>query len=128
MSGNVSEWMWDLFGTYPPGTVTSPLVDPTGDFSGTNRVWRGGDYYNSQLISRSAFRRDTPPGRHQADFGFRLVRSLPNLCHPVDPCNGVGLCEPADGTCKCDGPNMTEDCGACLGGFTGYPDCAPISQ
>lgn len=39
MSGNVIEWCWDRWGSYPGG----PLVDPTGPDSGAFRTARGGE-------------------------------------------------------------------------------------
>ncbi len=38
MSGNVCEWVWDIYGSYPSGAQT----DPHGATSGSDRVIRGG--------------------------------------------------------------------------------------
>ena len=40
MSGNVSEWCQDWYGSYTSDAQT----DPTGPASGTNRIVRGGSY------------------------------------------------------------------------------------
>ena len=40
MSGNVREWVWDIYGSYPSGSQTNP----TGANSGSKRVVRGGDW------------------------------------------------------------------------------------
>lgn len=45
-----------------------------------------------------------------------------DLCDP-DPCHGLGVCDPADGSCTCDQAYMNEDCSDCAAGYTGYPDC-----
>lgn len=54
MMGNVSEWCSDRFGDYQKGTV----VDPTGPklTSTSNRVSRGGSWFNPSSSLRSAFR------------------------------------------------------------------------
>ncbi|MCD4655388.1 SUMF1/EgtB/PvdO family nonheme iron enzyme [bacterium] len=52
MHGNVWEWCWDRFGTYPTGSVT----DPIGPTSGSYRVSRGGSSYNYANSCRSADR------------------------------------------------------------------------
>jgi len=71
LSGNVHEWAWDWYGTYP-GTST----DPTGATSGPNRVLRGGHWSHYAQICRSAFRGNFSPGSRYASFGFRLVRTI----------------------------------------------------
>ena len=70
MHGNVSEWCWDLEGTYPIEAQTNP----TGASSGSFRVLRGGTFSYTGRIARSANRdRDLPHFRSTA-IGLRLVR------------------------------------------------------
>jgi len=70
MSGNVWEWCWDWYGSYPSGAQT----DPGGADSGSDRVLRGGCWYNSAGYTRSAFRINYYPSIGYYFFGFRLVR------------------------------------------------------
>ena len=70
MSGNVWEWCWDWWGNYTNVAKT----DPTGADSGTNRVLRGGSWYNSAGLCRSALRYWSNPSIVFSYFGFRLVR------------------------------------------------------
>jgi formylglycine-generating enzyme required for sulfatase activity len=71
MSGNVWEWCWDWFGNYSSGSQTNP----TGAFSGTRRVFRGGSWLNDAASVRSAFRHNFTPSDRGNYLGFRLVRS-----------------------------------------------------
>jgi len=71
MSGNVWEWVWDLWGPYPSVAQT----DPAGASSGSFRVLRGGSWGNSAAIVRCAFRVGDAPWGRGGDLGFRLVRS-----------------------------------------------------
>jgi len=64
MSGNVWEWCWDWYGTYPSGAS-----------SGSNRVNRGGGWSNSAAYARSAFRGYDTPTVRGSNIGFRLVRN-----------------------------------------------------
>lgn len=78
MSGNVSEWCSDLYGTYPSGAI----VDPTGATTGTSRNIRGGSFHSavyklgkpvdSEVICRSADRGYREP---DTGNGLRLVFS-----------------------------------------------------
>ncbi len=56
MSGNVSEWCWDLYGA--------------------SRVLRGGSWNNDAWYVRSADRSDSMPDIRYVSGGFRLVHSL----------------------------------------------------
>ena len=71
MSGNVWEWCWDLYGTYP-GTVSNPVGAATG-----LRVYRGGSWNDVARFARAAFRDDWAPSTRNTYLGFRLSRSRP---------------------------------------------------
>jgi formylglycine-generating enzyme len=76
MAGNVFQWCWDLYATNYAGGV-----DPRGAVSGSNRVLRGGYWYNDMGANcvRCAFRRgDWPPSFVNGGKGFRLARARPS--------------------------------------------------
>ena len=70
MSGNVWEWCWDWYGSYSSEVKT----DPTGPSSGSNRVRRGGSWFDSAVYVRSADRALNGSGTRGSIIGFRLVR------------------------------------------------------
>lgn len=80
--GNVSEWCFDLYGSYD----TSALTDPRGPAPGgtlERRVRRGGDFATGWSLRfpmmtrhcRSADREDASPGDTYGGFGFRIARN-----------------------------------------------------
>ncbi|MCD4653234.1 SUMF1/EgtB/PvdO family nonheme iron enzyme [bacterium] len=71
--GNVWEWCWDWFGTYPGGSET----DYEGAVSGSGRVVRGGGWGSYARNCRSASRPAFTPGYRFHLLGFRLVRISP---------------------------------------------------
>jgi hypothetical protein len=73
MSGNVYEWCYDLVGTYPSNTSSSPAVNPTGAESGSNRVFRGGGWNYGEGGSRVTARSNYAPNVCSPALGFRLV-------------------------------------------------------
>jgi formylglycine-generating enzyme required for sulfatase activity len=72
MLGNVWEWTGDWYGTYP-GTVTDPL----GAATGSNRVIRGGSWYDPARYPRAAARNSVTPSTRIGNQGFRLARTAP---------------------------------------------------
>jgi len=70
MSGNVWEWCWDWYDTYPAGTQT----DYQGAASGTNRVLRGGTWYGNASYCPVAIRNYGNPHGQFISVGFRVVR------------------------------------------------------
>ncbi len=72
MHGNVVEWCWDLYGSYPAGDI----IDPTGDKSGDRRVNRGGAFAFWAATCRSAYRSHLLPDRTSNSIGFRLTRTV----------------------------------------------------
>lgn len=71
--GNVYEWCWDWYGTYPSGSAT----DYTGPNSGTYRIIRGGAFQAEAMRCRSAYRGYANPIYRYNYVGFRLVRLMP---------------------------------------------------
>ncbi len=71
MTGNVFEWCNDWFGIYAgPDSVK----DPSGPKNGSNRVLRGGSWYNNSFACRSSYRVFGDPENRRLYVGFRVVR------------------------------------------------------
>ncbi|MCX6877277.1 MAG: SUMF1/EgtB/PvdO family nonheme iron enzyme [Verrucomicrobia bacterium] len=73
MAGNVWEWCWDGYGTYP----STPQTDPRGDAGGSTRVLRGGSWNGGATNARCAYRAYISPGNADYFSGFRPARSQP---------------------------------------------------
>lgn len=71
MSGNVSEWCQDWYGSYSSSSQTNP----TGPSSGLYRVRRGGSWGNDAWDGRSSSRDCSTPGYANINLGLRLVFS-----------------------------------------------------
>ncbi len=71
MSGNVWEWCWDWYDD--EYYEESPAVNPTGLVSGSNRVLRGGSWFTSAQIVRSASRNIRTPSIRSLIIGFRVL-------------------------------------------------------
>lgn len=71
MSGNVWEWCWDIFGTYPEFSVDNPK----GASVGAERVIRGGGWTAKQEGCRNTNRLFRHPTWISGDQGFRVARN-----------------------------------------------------
>ncbi len=69
MSGNVWEWCSDWYGNYGGGEQN----DPTGAYSGSYRVLRGGSWSGVARGCRVANRDSNTPGIRNDNIGFRVV-------------------------------------------------------
>ncbi len=69
MTGNVSEWCQDWYGSYSSNAQTNP----TGPSSGSRRVNRGGGWNYSASYCRVAYRNYYSPGTRYGNLGFRVV-------------------------------------------------------
>ncbi|MGQ4810620.1 Hercynine oxygenase [Candidatus Entotheonellaceae bacterium PAL068K] len=75
MHGNVREWVQDWYdASY---YEQSPARDPRGPSGGSNRVDRGGSWFNRPAYVRSAIRYRAHPAHRYASLGFRLLRISP---------------------------------------------------
>jgi len=77
VSGNVWEWVNDLYAADFYGSCLENCIDPLGPESGDNRVNRGGGFSTNAGRVRSAIRIKNPPSHRADNVGFRLARSLP---------------------------------------------------
>ena len=68
MSGNMYEWCNDWYGSYS----SSQQTNPTGPTNGSNRVLRGGSWYNGATYCRVAYR-DNYSVSHRLNIGMRLA-------------------------------------------------------
>ena len=71
MSGNVREWCSDWYGDYSKEAQTNPQ----GSSSSSNRVLRGGRYYNNAGSARVYLRGSSKPNEHYSNLGFRIAYS-----------------------------------------------------
>jgi hypothetical protein len=115
MAGNVFEWVSDRYNSayYP----ISPIQDPPGPESGTNRVVRGGSFATDTSELAASKRSNLDPARTRPDLGFRCVVQspvlYPSFCQAsafvadIDPKN----VPPSGGTCEIIAKTKAQGCG-----------------
>ncbi len=74
MSGNVWEWTQDCWNNNYNGAPTDGSAWTGGDCG--SRVLRGGSWSDSQEFLRAANRSESTIGKRDAEFGFRIARTL----------------------------------------------------
>ena len=115
LAGNVSEWVYDFYGSDYYGT--SPSLNPTGPLTGEHRVLRGGSYINQNTaLLRTSDRLSDGPGGAYHYVGFRCCR--PVACTTATDCDDGNPC--TDDFCTAEGqcvhnPNADpcDDANAC---------------
>ncbi|GAB1467501.1 hypothetical protein MASR2M64_01720 [Candidatus Cloacimonadota bacterium] len=73
MNGNIYEWNWDIYGTYPSGAQNNPH----GATSGPYRVLRGGSWGCDAYVCTVSVRNRNVAANGYNDLGFRLLRVSP---------------------------------------------------
>ena len=75
LSGNVSEWVHDIYSLVPPLGNNDIEVDPLGPDHGESHVLKGSNWRSASLSElRASFRETATEGR--SDLGFRVARYL----------------------------------------------------
>lgn len=85
LTGNAWEWVQDAYTASPP--AGAHYRDWAGPSEGTQRVLKGGSWYNPSDVLRIANRYSHEPTGRSAVVGFRLVRTF----RPADAGNGLAI-------------------------------------
>lgn len=73
LSGGISEWVADWYGTY----LAEPSTDPVGPSSGNQRITRGGDWFaHAAYFVRTTYREPHTPDYASSAVGFRCARDF----------------------------------------------------
>jgi formylglycine-generating enzyme len=75
LSGNVAEWVADLFGPRVSRDGTDVTVNPTGASTGAQHVVRGGSFRSSAAEVTIETRLGVDTREQRSDVGFRCARS-----------------------------------------------------
>ena len=77
MQGNVWEWCYDAYGSYPLDENDEAAEQPSSEevLDAGRRVLRGGSSAARSSYVRSAFRNYTQPDVRSLSFGFRAART-----------------------------------------------------
>lgn len=70
ISGNVYEWCWDWYSAYPGAST-----DYRGPASGSERIRRGGSWFNTANCLQVGGRYTGGPSDVDGNFGFRVART-----------------------------------------------------
>ncbi|NLI08035.1 MAG: SUMF1/EgtB/PvdO family nonheme iron enzyme, partial [Thermotogaceae bacterium] len=70
---NVWEWCSDWYGNYSSSAQTNPY----NSTAGSNRVYRGGSWFNNAPRTRVAYRNYDSPTYARYSLGFRIARTVP---------------------------------------------------
>ena len=73
MSGNLFDWVWDIYSGYPTGSYTNP----TGPVSGTKRNYRGGSWNNTAFFCTISLRDQFYATDTLYFIGFRVCKNAP---------------------------------------------------
>jgi len=71
MTGNITEWNWDLYAVYSANAQTNP----TGPTTGTYRMCRGGSYSSNAFYFLNTTRNFSTPYGGGYALGFRVCKS-----------------------------------------------------